>query len=112
MILARGFKKRPQRPTTSFPFLSSTLFSFSLVDLEKISGTHGVRVSRRITLEIPLPSSVRLPSNTKNERSTNAKRKEGQEHGDTSGEEEKDVWRKKPKFVSRVITAKSLNKHV
>lgn len=33
------------------------------------------------------------------------------EHGDTSGEEEKEVWRKKPK-MSRVIIAKSLNKHV
>lgn len=32
-------------------------------------------------------------------------------YGDTSEEEEKDVWRKKPK-MSRVITAKSLNKHV
>lgn len=32
-------------------------------------------------------------------------------HGDTSGEEEKEVWRKKPK-MSRVIIAKSLNKHV
>lgn len=48
LILARGFKKRPQRPTTSFPLLSSALFSFSLVDLEKISDTHGVRVSRSV----------------------------------------------------------------
>jgi len=44
LILARGFKKRPQRPT-SFP-LFFALFSFSFVDLGKINGTHGVRVSR------------------------------------------------------------------
>jgi len=37
--------------------------------------------------------------------------KERREHGDTLGEEEKEVWRKKPK-MSRVIIAKSLNKHV
>lgn len=47
LILARGFKKRPQHPTTSFPlFIPSALFS--LVDLGKISGTHGVRVFRSV----------------------------------------------------------------
>lgn len=47
LILARGFKKRPQHPTTSFPlFIPSALFS--LDDLGKISGTHGVRVFRSV----------------------------------------------------------------
>lgn len=112
LILASGFKKRLQRPTTSPRFVfSPLLLRFILFlfqywkDSRKISGTHGVRVS---FLSICLRNTLQVPQ----EAEYKCKKKEGRK-GDAEihrGEREQEVWRKKPRY--RVITAISLNKHV
>lgn len=111
LILARGFKKRPQRPTTSFPLF----FSFSLVDLGKwyARGTC-LSFRRKITLQIPLPSSDSFTVEFEGRAEYKCKKKGGtgrRARRYIGGGREGSVWRKKPK-MSRVITAKSLNKHV
>lgn len=109
LILARGFIKRPRRPTTSFPLFSSALFFFSFIDLGKISDTHGVRVSRSVVeLHYKFHFLRRRTRRTSGVQMQKERREGGTEIH--RGEEEKEVW-KKPK-MSRVITAKSLNKHV